>query len=122
MNTKLKLMLPVATLAIGALSMVGVYAFADTSTPAASTPAASTTAAVPLASQTVQAGDDKNKGTDVETADDSAQTTQQDPGNKDGETADDSSISGSTHGEKDSGDTTEKETGTSGVNEVEDGK
>ena len=66
--SKVKLLAPAAALAIGAMSMVGVYAFADTKAPAAPT----TTAQVSSTTQTV---DDQNKGTDVETADDNGSTS-----------------------------------------------
>lgn len=98
--SKLKLVAPTVALAIGALGMVGMYAFADTTAPA---PATTTVSA-----QT-QVVDDHNKGADIETADDTASTAasdtdngvnedkgsvqqqqndQQDPGQLDGETND----------------------------------
>ncbi|MDB5225569.1 MAG: hypothetical protein JWL87_521 [Candidatus Adlerbacteria bacterium] len=64
--TKVRLFAPLAALAVGALSMVGTYAFADTKAPAVT---------VPEQKSAVQTVDDQNKGvdTDVETADDATE-------------------------------------------------
>lgn len=60
-----KLIAPVATLTLGALSMVGVYAFADTSTTSAALPAQTQSAT------TVQATNTQGSA-DIETNDDAA--------------------------------------------------